>query len=100
VTESPSGVLLNELAWLCARSGEKLQEARELAERAVIAAPGEGAYLDTLAEANFQLGNFDNAIRLEQAVIELEPGDPFMVQQLERFRRGKASTTQPTSQSS
>lgn len=83
-------LLLNELAWLCARSGERPKEAMEFATRAVEAAPGEAGYLDTLAEANFQLANFDEAIRLEEAALDLEPTDPFMLEQLERFKRGKA----------
>lgn len=88
---SQTAAAVNELAWLCARTGEKPQEGLELAMRAAEMSPGEPAYLDTLAEANFQLKKFDEAIQLEQAALELQPGDPFMTEQLERFRKGKES---------
>jgi tetratricopeptide (TPR) repeat protein len=76
----------NELAWLCARSGERPAEALELARRALADQPENPAYLDTAAEANFRCGNVDEAIRLESRALELEPGDEFMTEQLARFR--------------
>lgn len=79
---------MNELAWIYARSGERLEEARGLAKRAVAMEPDNAAYLDTLAEAEFRLGNVEEAIRLEERALELAPGMPFMLNQLERFRAG------------
>ena len=60
-------LLCNELAWLCARSGERPAEALELASRTIAAEPDTAAYLDTAAEANFRVGNIKEAIRLESA---------------------------------
>jgi tetratricopeptide (TPR) repeat protein len=92
IAEGPAKAsLLNGMAWLCARSGERPQEGLELANRAVEASPGQPEYLDTLAEAHFQLGNFNEAIRLEQAALELEPLDPFMTAQLKRFQAGSST---------
>jgi tetratricopeptide (TPR) repeat protein len=80
---------MNELAWLCARAGERLDEALELATRATTIAPANASYLDTAAEANFQVGRIDEAIRLEQAAVELEPTNAFMREQLERFEAAR-----------
>jgi tetratricopeptide (TPR) repeat protein len=77
--------LLNELAWLCARCDQNLPEALELAKRAVSIEPDNPAYLDTLAEVHFRLGNADEAVRLETRALQLEPGDEFMLRQLQRF---------------
>lgn len=87
--------LMNNLAWLCARCDERLEEARALSERSVELAPENPAYLDTLAEIYFRLGHGPRAAELEQRALELQPGDEFMIMQLERFRNFPASSTQP-----
>ncbi|WP_428939763.1 BTAD domain-containing putative transcriptional regulator [Fontivita pretiosa] len=79
--------LLNELAWLCARCDQNLPEALELAQRAVMMEPDNPAYLDTLAEVHFRMGNAAEAVRLETRALELDPGDEFMLEQLQRFGR-------------
>lgn len=76
----------NNLAWLCARSGMNLQEALDLANRAITLAPDNPAYLDTAAEAHFALGNIDQAIKLETRALKSRPNDAFMQEQLERFK--------------
>lgn len=80
--------LLNELAWLKARSGLHVQEGYELALKAVALEPDNPAFLDTLAEAAFRLGKVHQAIELEERALELRPGDAFMLEQLARFRAG------------
>ncbi len=85
----------NDLAWLLSRSGRQLQEAHKLATEAVNAAPDVSAYLDTLAEVKFQLGEVQEAIRLEEKAISLDPKTPFLKEQIERFRKGLPPTTAP-----
>jgi tetratricopeptide (TPR) repeat protein len=80
---------MNNLAWLCARSGERLDEALQMATRAITLDPDNAAYLDTAAEANFRVGNIDEAIRLETKGLEGRPNDKFMREQLERFKAAK-----------
>ena len=80
---------MNNLAWLCSRSGERLEEALEMATRAITLDPDNAAYLDTAAEANFRVGNIDEAIRLETKGLEGRPNDKFMREQLERFKAAK-----------
>jgi tetratricopeptide (TPR) repeat protein len=82
----------NDLAWLCARSGRRLEEAVKLAEEAVQAKPSEAAYLDTLAEAKFRVGDIDAAIQLETEALRLLPDNTFMKEQLERFKNARATT--------
>jgi tetratricopeptide (TPR) repeat protein len=80
---------MNNVAWLCARCAENLDEARTLIDAVLKAEPDNPAYLDTAAEVNFRLGNLDEAIRLETRALELRPYDPFMRGQLERFTKAK-----------
>ncbi len=77
---------LNNLAWLCARSGRKLDDARALSKRAVELDPDNAAYLDTLAEIHFRQNNPAEAVILEQKALRLRPGDPFMQRQLKRYQ--------------
>jgi tetratricopeptide (TPR) repeat protein len=78
--------LMNNLAWLCARCGEKIDEAVALSQRAMVIEPENAAYLDTAAEAQFRAGHADEAVRLETRALTLRPGDVFMRAQLERFQ--------------
>ena len=48
--------------------------------------PDNAAYLDTLAEAHFRLGNAQKAAELEERVLRARPNDPFLQAQLTRFR--------------
>jgi tetratricopeptide (TPR) repeat protein len=82
---------MNNLAWLCSRSGERLPEALEMATKAITLDPDNAAYLDTAAEANFRVGNIDEAIRLETKGLQGRPNDKFMREQLERFKAAKAA---------
>ncbi len=80
----------NTIAWLLGRSGRRLEDARKHGRAAVKIEPRNAAFLDTLAEAEFRLGNAGEAIRLEtRALFLLENSETeFMQQQLVRFRAG------------
>jgi tetratricopeptide (TPR) repeat protein len=77
---------MNALAWLCAKSGQRLEEALGLVEEALRIQPDNYAYLDTAAELNFALGRGAEAVRLERRALALKPGDEFMEGQLRRFQ--------------
>jgi tetratricopeptide (TPR) repeat protein len=79
----------NDLAWLCARCGERLDEAIKLAQAAVDASPETAAYIDTLAEANYRKGNCAEAVRLETKALSLSPDNEFMKKQLQRYKSGQ-----------
>ncbi len=88
----------NNLAWLCARCGERKDEALRLATEASAAIPDNFAYLDTLAEANYQVGNFDEAVRIETRVVAARPNDRFLQGQLKRFRDAAAAAKSKSKQ--
>ncbi len=77
---------LNSIAWLCAECDRKLPEARRWAQQAAAILPDNAPILDTLADTNFRLGRYDEAVRIETQAVNLDPNDAFMRKQLERFR--------------
>jgi hypothetical protein len=80
----------NNLAWLCARCGERKGEALRLAEEATRAMPDNAAFVDTLAEAHFLFRHYDEAVRLEAKVVGARPRDRFLKEQLKRFQAAAA----------
>jgi len=81
----------NNHAWLLSRCGKQLDEALIHAEKAVKLEPKNGAFLDTLAEVHFQLGNRPKAIEISEKAVQLLGDDIQVKRQLERFRSGKPS---------
>ena len=79
----------NNHAWLLSRCGKKLNEALVHAEKAVNLEPENGAYLDTLAEVHFQLGDRPKAIKFSEKAVQLLGNDIQVMRQLERFKNGK-----------
>ena len=75
----------NNLAWMYAKCGRKLDEALKLAERAVELEPDNATYLDTLAEVEFLRGNRDRAVELARRCIRLDPDHRHYRRQLQRF---------------
>jgi predicted Zn-dependent protease len=80
---------MNNLAWLCARCDQKLDEALDLSKQAVAAQPDNAAYIDTLAEVHFRRGDAAEAARLESQALRFKPDDEFMQRQYLRFKAGK-----------
>jgi tetratricopeptide (TPR) repeat protein len=84
-------VRMNDLAWLCARWGQHLDEAKKLSDAAIAMEPNNGGFLDTAAEVSFRRGDIDQAIKYETRAIELRADDPFLREQLKRFTDAKAA---------
>lgn len=80
--------LLNGLAWSCAEHDLHLPDALRAAERAVALEPKSADILDTLAEVCFRMGNAARAIEVETRAAALDPKNPYLQGQLERFRKG------------
>lgn len=76
----------NNLAWLAARSGRRLEDALHHARRAVELEPDSAAYLDTLAEALFRTGGREEAVALERRCLSQEPENEHYQKQLARFQ--------------
>lgn len=67
---------LNYLGYMWAERGENLARALELVQRAVALEPGNGAYVDSLGWALYQLGDFDLAREHLERAADLLPDDP------------------------
>jgi hypothetical protein len=52
--------------------------------------PDNAAFVDTLAEAQFQNGNYAEAARLEAQVVRARPTDRFLQEQLRKFEAAAA----------
>ncbi|WP_458095128.1 tetratricopeptide repeat protein [Roseomonas sp. WA12] len=68
--EQPS--ILNHLAYAWVERGERLDEARAMLERAVVARPADGNIADSLGWALFRLGDLKGAISWLEKAAELE----------------------------
>lgn len=80
--------LLNGLAWSCAENDLFLPDALKAAERAAVLEPKSTDILDTLAEVHFRMGNATKALEIERRAVALDPKNPYLLGQIERFRRG------------
>ncbi len=78
--------LLNLGAWELATRDMMLDEAVDMAFRAVELAPEDSNIRDTLAEALFRNGNTQGAIEQAEAALEQDPESAYLQGQLERFR--------------
>jgi uncharacterized Ntn-hydrolase superfamily protein len=76
---------LNGLAWSLATHDFALERAVTAAERAVALAPEDSGIVDTLAEAYFRAGRYDDAVAAGRRALELAPDDPYLAAQLRRF---------------
>nr|MBC8868180.1 hypothetical protein [Planctomycetota bacterium] len=80
------GSLHNNIAWMSARCGRRLDNALQHAERAIELAPNNASYLDTAAECHFRLGDREAAIRYSRQAVELRPESESLKRQLDRFQ--------------
>jgi tetratricopeptide (TPR) repeat protein len=76
----------NNLAWVAAKNGQRLDDALLLSKRAVTLEPDSAIYRDTLAEILFLRGDVTQALEIEQACILDDPGQWHLHQQIERFK--------------
>ena len=81
-----SSLMHNNLAWLSARCGRRLNEALDHAEQAVQLSPQNAGHLYTLAEVHFHRGDRDAAIRHALHAIELDRLNDTFKNQLKRFK--------------
>ncbi len=78
--------LLNQVAWEMAINNYRLEEARDLAERAVGLAPDDGNIIDTLAEILARQGDYRRAAELEKRAYQLTGNREFK-DKMERWKR-------------
>ena len=85
-THPDCGSLHNNIAWMSARCGRRLDEALQHAEQAIELAPSNASYLDTVAECHFRLGDREAAIRYSRRAVESRPESESLKRQLDRFQ--------------
>lgn len=85
----------NNLAWLLAIRGDRLDEARRLVEVALQQEPENLAFLDTLAEVWFRLGETERALEVTSRGLELDPGDQQLLLQQDRFQNALEQPSSP-----
>lgn len=93
---------LNYLGYMWAERGVRLDEALSLVEKAVSLEPDNGAYMDSLGWAHFQLGDYEQALQHLERAVDLEGDDATIFEHLgdtyralgrldearDRYRRG------------
>ena len=82
---------LNGFAWFCAQRKIGLDKALVAAQKAAELSNRDPGILDTLAEVYFAMGDFDNAIKVEQEASAMDPDDKYMKDQIEKFKKAKAA---------
>ena len=75
---------LNNLAWVYATEGTKLEMAERLSRRSLRLVPDSPTYLDTLAEIYFRAGERELATQFVRQAIVLRPDDPELMEHLRR----------------
>jgi tetratricopeptide (TPR) repeat protein len=80
---------MNTAVWFASRSLRRLEEAKKIQQRALAINPRSPAYLDTLAEVFFALGNRREAVRYGALAVRFMPGDSMIIRQFERFQHGE-----------
>lgn len=73
-----NALALNYLGYMYADSGIKLDEAKEMIEKALEIEPDNGAYLDSHAWVLYKLGRYDEAIDAMNSAIERQQDDAIL----------------------
>jgi uncharacterized Ntn-hydrolase superfamily protein len=81
-----SGVY-NNLAWEFALRKVYPEKTLEAAMKAHKLDPEDANIMDTVAEAYYAMGDYENAIRYEKEALKREPNNQFFAKQLEKFQK-------------
>ncbi len=81
--------VLNSVAWVLATHDIDRERALELAKRAAKLAPEKLYILDTMAECQYRLGHYEEAIAIEANLVTKEPGNDSYWKQLQKFKEAK-----------
>lgn len=85
---------LNGLAWELATRQLYPEKAVEIALMAVEMEPEDANIMDTVAESYYAMGDYRTAVEWETRALELDPENPFFVQQLEKFLQAEQDRTE------
>jgi tetratricopeptide (TPR) repeat protein len=97
IRDPSSAGTLNNLAWLLATARDPaLRDCRKAIDysRRAVAAIRSAAWLDTLATAHAECGDFESAVKIETEALNLsQPPNPAYKKRLELYRRGISYTS-------
>jgi membrane protease YdiL (CAAX protease family) len=79
----------NDLAWIYAEQDKNLGDALILAEKALSLEPENPGFLDTKAEVFYKLGRYNEAIQIEEILVEKNPSVPYYQEQLDKYKEAK-----------
>jgi uncharacterized Ntn-hydrolase superfamily protein len=85
-SDVPSAEAYNSLAWEFALRKKYPKETLEAALKAHSLAPDDANIMDTVAEAYYAAGNYEDAVQWETRALEIEPDNAFLQKQLKKFR--------------
>jgi Flp pilus assembly protein TadD len=68
--------VLNYLGYSWVDQGMRLDEARDMLDRAVALRPDDGFIVDSVGWVHYRLGEYPQAVESLERAVELEPGDP------------------------
>lgn len=80
---------LNGFAWFCAQRKIGLAKALPAAQKAADLSGRDPGILDTLAEVYFAMGDYNNAIKVEEEAAAKDPNDKYLKEQIERFKKAR-----------
>jgi TolA-binding protein len=86
--ENDAGAL-NGFAWFCAQRKIGLDKALPVAQKAADLSGRDPGILDTLAEVYFAMGDYSNAIKVEEEAAAKDPNDKYLKEQIEKFKKAK-----------
>jgi hypothetical protein len=81
----------NDFAWYCARCGQNLAVADDIAREAVSMLPHEANCIDTLAYCEYRCGRPSEAVRLETIALSMDRNNFTFIKQLDLFRAAVAA---------
>ena len=86
-----AAILLNNYSYSLAERGIRLEEALQMAQKAVSLEPNNGAYLDTIGWIYYKLGNLEQAASYLTRAVELRADSPVVIEHLGDvyFKMGK-----------
>ena len=76
--EPDQPLVLNYLGYSWVEQGQRLDEAKEMIEKAVALRPDDGYIVDSLGWAAYRLGDFEEAVHQLERAVELVAGDPII----------------------
>ena len=80
---------LNGFAWFCAQRKIGLAKALPAAQKAADLSGRDPGILDTLAEVYFAMGDYNNAIKVEEEASAKDPDDKYLKEQIEKFKKAR-----------